>query len=580
MFGVFAYLTAASIRNRFAGMLKQIRSPRYALALLFGIAYIVYFIYNSTMMPRGGPDGPGGPFARIEFELLAALGLFVLFMRWWLFGNDRSALAFTPAEVQFFFPAPVSRRALIQFKLLRAQIPIMFNALLWVLLLRRGGTELPGALRAVSIWALFTIFMLHRLGATLVRAAAIEHGKAGVKRNAVALAVFGAAAALLAWSVVQAYPSLRASTGFGDAIERFGAVLQQPIPSALLAPFRVLLAPTFSHTPREWAIDLLPVVLIAALHYLWVIRTELAFEDAAVEASAQRAKLIEAMRARQSGQVKPVRAGSRTWIRLAPRGHPAVAILWKNMMALARSPARTTLIVTLVLWFTVMATMLTVMGGARLGAVVGYLALGLAAVNVLVGARFVRTDLRQDLVNLRLLRTYPLEGSALVAAEVAGSTIVLTISQMLLLVFAHAMFLSDPGFALDIRLRWLLVLVAPIALLILNAVSVTIQNAVALLFPAWVRIGTARQGGVEMLGQGILTTLASLIAFTLALLPAGLVAVIAFAGIRFVAPGALMAAGVTAAILALATLAFEVAMAMTMLGEVFERGEMVTSGSP
>ncbi len=36
VFGVFAYLTVTTIRNRFAGMAKQIRNPRYALALLFG----------------------------------------------------------------------------------------------------------------------------------------------------------------------------------------------------------------------------------------------------------------------------------------------------------------------------------------------------------------------------------------------------------------------------------------------------------------------------------------------------------------------------------------------------------------
>jgi hypothetical protein len=573
VFGVFAYLTAISIRNRFATMVKQIRNPRYAIALLFGAVYIWYFLFNRAQMPRGRGDGP---FASIGIELLASLGLFVLFMRWWLFGNDRSALAFTAAEVQFFFPAPVTRRALIQFKLLRGQLAIILNAILWVLIFGRGGTDLPPALRAVSIWALFTIFMLHRLGATIVRAAATQQGTVGAKRNIIALAIFGAAAAGLVYSGVEAYPVLRNVPGPGELARAIAAVLQEPVPSALLAPFRILLAPTFARTTGEWVRDFLPVVVIAGLHYLWVIRTELAFEDAAVEASAQRARRIEAMRARRGGGgAKPVRAGNRSWIPLAPSGHPAVAILWKNVLALTRSSGHMAMIVTLSLVFGASAAVLSSANETTFSALVGFIALGLAGFSVLIGARFVRLDLRQDLVHLRLLRTYPVEGAALVAAEVAGSTLLLTLGQMGLLTLGHVMLLSHPSPELDVGSRWLLLMVAPIALLILNAASVTIQNGAALLFPAWVKIGTAKSGGVEVLGQSILTTLASLIALMLALLPAGIAAVAAFAGVQFIFQGSLVATAIVASVVGLATLAFEVGMAMTLLGEVFERGEMV-----
>ena len=576
VFGVFAYLTFTSLRNRFGSMAKRIRNPRYAIALLFGVAYVGYFLFGGAL----GDRSSGGPFESLDVELLATLGLFVLFMRWWLFGKDRSALAFTPAEVQFLFPAPVTRRALIQFKLLRAQLPIIFNALLWVVLLQRGGTELPAVLRAISIWALFTIFMLHRLGATIVRATATQHGTAGAKRNVVALALFGAAVVGLLWTVIQAYPVMRAASGFREVAGTLATVLQEPVPRALLTPFRIILAPTFAHTPGEWVRDFVPVLVIAGLHYLWVIRTELAFEDAAVEASAQRARLIEAMRARRAGGIKPVRAGTRVWIPLAPRGHPAFAILWKNMMALARAPGRSKLTVLLALWMGLMATMISAMGGERFTTVVGSLALGLAAVSLLIGARFVRLDLRQDLVHLRLLRTYPVEGSSLVAAEVAGSTIVLTGMQMGLLLFAHIMFLSQPDLDVDVRTRWLILLLAPIALLILNAASVTIQNAAALLFPAWVRIGTERAGGIEVLGQSILTTVASLFALALALLPAAIAAVAAFAGVQLIFDDATIGAAIVAGIAGLTALAFEVGIAMMMLGEVFERGEMVGAGAP
>ena len=578
VFGVFAYLTGVSIRNRFRSMAKQIRNPRYAFALIVGIAYIWYFLFNRTQMPS---DRSGGPFASIAVELLASVGLFILFMRWWLFGNDKSALAFTPAEVQFLFPAPVTRQALIQFKLLRGQIAIIINAILWVLIFGRGGTELSPVLRAISIWALFTIFMLHRLGATIVRTAALQHGKSGAKRNIIALALFGVAAIALLWTVAQAYPAVVAAAGFRARIDVVTATLQQPIPNALLAPFRLLLAPSFAHTPLEWMKGFLPVLVIVVLHYIWVVRTELAFEDAAVEASAERAKRIEAMRARRAGGVKPVKAGNRSWIPLAPTGHPAVAILWKNILAFSRTSGQQSAPVIIVsVTFGVMAAIIGSSGEAAIGLVIGFMALGFGVLSILLGGRFVRLDLRQDLLHLRLLRTYPVEGSALVAAEVAGSTIVLTLIQMALFTFGHVMLLSSNEIPFEPSTRWLILLLLPFALIVLNAASVTIQNAAALLFPAWVQIGQAKSGGVEVLGQAILTTFASVIVLALALLPAGIMAVAVFAGIQYVYGDALVAAAIAAIVVGLITLAFEVAMSMTLLGEVFERGEMVSAGSP
>ena len=40
IFGVFAFLTTTSIRNRFRTQAKQLRSPRYLFALVFGVEQI------------------------------------------------------------------------------------------------------------------------------------------------------------------------------------------------------------------------------------------------------------------------------------------------------------------------------------------------------------------------------------------------------------------------------------------------------------------------------------------------------------------------------------------------------------
>ena len=98
-----------------------------------------------------------------EFDVIAALGMVALVTFWWVRGGYQRALAFTPVESHFLFPAPVKRRQLIHFKLLRAQSLILVNTLLWVGLLGHGRTELNSGLRAIALWTLFSTLHLHRL---------------------------------------------------------------------------------------------------------------------------------------------------------------------------------------------------------------------------------------------------------------------------------------------------------------------------------------------------------------------------------------------------------------------------------
>ena len=113
-------------------------------------------------------------------ELVASVGILLLLLGGWVFSGEPMALAFSAAEVQFLFPAPLTRRGLISYKLFRAQLIILFNAVIWVFVLRRSGSVLAAPLRFLGTWMLFTNLSLHRLGAALVRTSLLEHGRAGV----------------------------------------------------------------------------------------------------------------------------------------------------------------------------------------------------------------------------------------------------------------------------------------------------------------------------------------------------------------------------------------------------------------
>jgi hypothetical protein len=140
----------------------------------------------------------------------------------------------------------------------------------------------------------------------------------------------------------------------------------------------------------------------------------------------------------------------------------------------------------------------------------------------------------------------------------------------LLAAFTASLVFPVPGFSVSQRVAALLA--AAIAVPAFLGVATLIQNAAVLFFPAWIAVGPARGGGVEMIGQRLLTMVGSQVLLLVALIPALIVGAVA------VAAGGL--AGITGVWLAVpgaaaltATLAFEARLAVAWLGRVFERSD-------
>src|SRR5215216_2278368 len=187
MISVFGYLTWRSAHNRVVRQIRHLRSPRYLAALLLGTAYIWFMVVGQRPTPTAGAT----PDPR-TLELVGALALIGAVAWGWVFGVERRVLAFTPAEVTFLFSGPVSRQGLIQFKLLRSQLLILFNALLWTLILSRERFGVSAWLRVISIWIMLTTLSFHRLGASFVRTSLSQHGRLGARHRSVSLVVLGA----------------------------------------------------------------------------------------------------------------------------------------------------------------------------------------------------------------------------------------------------------------------------------------------------------------------------------------------------------------------------------------------------
>src|SRR6185295_3383517 len=140
--------------------------------------------------------------------VMATVGLVAFATSWWLFGGDKTTLAFSLAETSFLFPAPLSRRAIIGYKLFRAQLTILINAAIFIFLMRRGVGYLPSGYRAISLWTLFTTLNFHRIGAALVRTSWIEHKWHAFRQNLIPTLVLLVMVVAVVSTAMDAWPAI------------------------------------------------------------------------------------------------------------------------------------------------------------------------------------------------------------------------------------------------------------------------------------------------------------------------------------------------------------------------------------
>src|SRR5258706_11729699 len=155
MIGTFALVTLQSFVNRIVSRLKRLRNPRYLLGAIAGAAYF-YFIVFRRMGRRGGGSAAAVTFAQlglngvfVDIAAAAVLGLAILV---WAFPGDEGGIELTEAEIAFLFPAPLRRRDILLYKVIRSQ-PQIFLTSLVALFFSRGWF--------VGTWAVFTVAQLY-----------------------------------------------------------------------------------------------------------------------------------------------------------------------------------------------------------------------------------------------------------------------------------------------------------------------------------------------------------------------------------------------------------------------------------
>jgi ABC-2 type transport system permease protein len=572
MISALFYLQYHSVRNRLLMRVKRLKQPKYLLGGIVGGLYFYWYFFR-TMFGVPARSQAAALFASAEgrtlCESIGALLLFIIVLLAWIVPHQRAALTFTEAEVAFLFPAPISRRGLIHFKLLRSQTAILFTTLLLTLVTNRFGHH--AGIRAAGWWLILSTLNLHLLGSSFALSRLFDRGITTWKRRTAILALgLAFVAVLLVW-ISRTMPAFNVANlrDFDTLKHTLREVLTSgPLPYLLL-PFRLVVRPFLAQSLPTFLYALAPALLLMLLHYAWVVRSDVAFEEASVEASRKMAEKLAAVRAGNWAGARNRAKVRRPPFKLRPLGPPAVAFLWKNLISAAQT-------FTWRVWlslgvFGVFASIGLSQGshGQGLRSALGILALMFMMWSLLIGPQFFRQDFRQDLAVADLLKTYPVRGWQLALGELLAPALILTAIQWLLLFVTFAGLAGLPSGPLGIAGLLAFALGAALLLPVLNIITLQIPNAAALLFPAWFQVARGGPHGIEAAGQRLIFMLGQMLAFTLALLPPAALSVGVFFLVKLflsMAPALLLAS-----LTATGVLAVEAALGIVLLGRLFER---------
>ncbi|HEY5229231.1 MAG TPA: hypothetical protein VIJ19_11865, partial [Opitutaceae bacterium] len=361
-----------------------------------------------------------------------------------------------------------------------------------------------------------------------------------------------------------------------------GALSGSPVFHWLTIPFGVLFGPYVATSARAFALAMVPALALMALNYSWVLNTEAHFEEGSIAIAEKRAAARAAALRGETPRIGNAKARERSGpFPLAPQGAPELAFLWKNLLSMRSS------------FFSRRA--LFILGGIVIGLagsfgpvlarhssspagdMIRHLALVLSAMvagyTIFLGPQVARQDLRSDLLNADLLKTYPMDGWRLAFGELLAPTVILSVI-LWCAIIAAAVAVGGEG---DIEwltggMRLTVVLCLGFAAPLLCLIQLIVPNSMMLILPGWYQSTRSRSGGIEMFGQRLIFGVVQIFFALLVVVPAGGFAALVFFSSKWflgISPAVVLS---TLAILPM--LGGEVAVGLWFLGDRFEKFDL------
>ncbi|HEX4826253.1 MAG TPA: putative ABC exporter domain-containing protein [Candidatus Polarisedimenticolaceae bacterium] len=525
MIRVLVELQALTLRGRVVRSLRLLRQPKYLVGAVVGTLWMLTWVGRpllraNTPLRAGGIDRIPGPWADTA-SLGVALAVTLAMLLPWLLPWGRPGLRFREAELTMLLQAPLARRQVIGYGLLKAGIGTVVTATLLSLVL--GPLHFPGLLALFAFWGLNaawrSMFLLEQR----------EHPRA-VARRAIVTAVAGGYAAVL----------IALASRFIQLLVASGATSPPAAPrllTALLLPGRLLTAPLLAQGTAKILVAALPVAILALVQLEIVLRSRAPFEEASLEWA--KANDERGARGRRGSRARGKLGRHWQVFELKGAGRAEVAIVWKNLMRVSRIPMTRAIASAALLLVALVAIAWIVPVYPAIYGVLAGAGLFTAATAPVFGGMSWTNDLRTELQHLELVRTWPVAPFRFVLAEVVSSASLSTLVGMFGLGVALAgTFGAQISAANGVPLRIfpvsgtlgvsttglvLLGLPSFVPLLAGAAFAISaLQNTATLFIPAWMVQTADTQRGIAAVGRNTIVGTAMFLGVAIALIPSAL----------------------------------------------------------
>jgi hypothetical protein len=368
-------------------------------------------------------------------------------------------------------------------------------------------------------------------------------------------------------------PAIKNFADWSEWRDYLRVLLDSPPLSYLLFPFRLVLKPYLATSIPDFGKSFIVALGIMAAHYLWVLRSNVAFEEASLKLSQRIAEKIAAVRAGKGLDGKLTK-GSRAPFTLEPIGFAPIALFWKNLIS-AKATFRIRTIVLILLPFIIVMFATSRISSNRGGlfmATASMIALMCYVWSLFIGSQFVRCDFRRDLAAMDVLKLLPLRGWQVVAGELLAPVAILSVVQWLLLGVLAIFTVVGANTTGVPRLPAPWIVAAAVLTPFWNGLVLLIPNAAVLFFPSWFQTRADAPQGIEVMGQRLLLLFGQFIVIGVTIVPAALAFAAGFVPLHFA--GIEMFAPIVGAAIAAVALAGETALGVFLVGKLFDRFDL------
>jgi hypothetical protein len=397
-----------------------------------------------------------------------------------IFSSSEGAITFTPAEVNMLFPAPLSRRQLLTYKVFLFFASSVVSALFMALFFRRFAASYLAAVVALSL----AMFCLQSFTVFLSLLASTIGARAYNLRRRLVLAIVLVVLALVA---AQAY----ARSASLEPHEWLDVIDQSRLVRIVLAPLRWFV---LAMTAQEIWPDLVQWTALALLVNGICLTAIFVMDAQYLEASATASERLyeRIQQARRGGPLAVAGKGSgraRWRLSVFPSWGGVGPICWRQMATALRGFWSVVILFALTAAMAVPVWMQARDNGGNGSVLAGLVGMFLGMTLFLPG--LVPFDFRGDVDRMDMLKILPLPAWRLVVGQLLTPTLLLSLIQFLVLVATLATrerfavpFLTTLAFALPF-----------------NALMVELENLLFLCFPT--RVLGAAPGDVQALGRQV-----------------------------------------------------------------------------